>query len=102
MILLPRRSPAVDTGSEEPALLRAKTQSTNGEGIFPLQASFDVCTSPEQEWTTTNLLQADVGVKPETSISAQVTAREEFARPPKKWQQPKVTAWSNDYVNQVV
>ena len=66
--LLPRRSPAVDTRLEKPGLPRAGKQAMEREGILPLQAGLDGCTSPEQEWKT-NLLQADVGVKPETSTS---------------------------------
>ena len=50
--LLPRRSPMIITGSDEPGISRAQTQSKEREGIFSLQASLDVflhvCTSPEQ------------------------------------------------------
>ena len=59
-----RRLPAVGTGLNEPGAPHAKTQSTEREGSFPLQANVDgflhVCTSPEQG--TTILLQADTGV----------------------------------------
>ena len=95
----PRRPPAIGTGLDEPGAPHAETQSTEREGISPLQASLDGCTSPEQEWTT-NLLRADVGVKPETSTSEQAAAREEFARPPKKRQQQRVTAWGYDQSKQ--
>ena len=49
----PRRSPAVDTGSDEPGTPHAEIQSTGREG-FSLQASLDgvlrvSCTRPEQE-----------------------------------------------------
>ena len=45
--LLPRRSPAVGTGLEEPGLPRTVKQSMERELIFPLQAILDGCTSPE-------------------------------------------------------
>ena len=93
--LSPRRSPA---WLDEPRAPHAETQSTEREGIFP-QASIDGCTCPEQEWTT-NLLQADVGVKPETSTSEQAATREEFARPPKNRQQQRMTAWGNEQTKQ--
>ena len=67
--------------------------------FFPLQASLVGCTSLGQE-DTTFLLQADLGVKPETTNSEQVAAREEFARPSKKRQQRKVTAWCSDQTKQ--
>ena len=62
----PRRLPAVDTGSDEPGVSRAKTQSTERKINFRLQASLDgvfhvSCTSLEQEGTTI-LLQADAGL----------------------------------------
>ena len=45
----PRRLAAVDTGSEELALPRAETQSTEREKMFPLQARLDgFCTSVAQ------------------------------------------------------
>ena len=64
----PQQSPAVGTGSDEPGVSRAESQSTESEGIFPLQASVDgflhvSCTSPEQECI---LLQPDIGVDDET------------------------------------
>ena len=80
----PRRSPAIGTGSDEPRVPRAETQQSTEQAIlFPLQASVDGflhvdCTrNLDQEGT--ELLQADVGVKPETTTTkAQVTAREEL------------------------
>ena len=86
--LSPRRSPAVGTGSEEVGLPRARTQSMEREGYFPLQASLDGCTSLDQEGTRI-LFQTDVGVDDaETTITkAHVAVREEFARPPKNRQQ---------------
>ena len=47
---------AVGMGSDEPGVSRAETQSTEREGIFPLQASLVVflyasCISPEQGTT---------------------------------------------------
>ena len=59
--LSPQQSPAVGTGSKGDARPRAGIQSTEKEGVFPLQSSLDGYTNPDQEWTT-NLLQADVGV----------------------------------------
>ena len=67
--------------------------------IFPLLASLDGCTSLEYEWTT-NLLQADVGVKPETCTSEQAAAREKFARPPKNRQQRRVASWGVEQTKQ--
>ena len=97
----PRRSPAVGTGLDEPGVSRAGTQPTEKEGIFPLQASLDGCTIPEQEWTTTILLQTDVEVNDaETVTNTQAAAREEFARPPKNRQQRRVTAWGNEQTKQ--
>ena len=85
-----RWSPAVGTGSQESGLPRAGKHSMERDGIFPIQASLDGCTSPEQGM----LLQADVGVDDEeaTTINAQAAAREEFARPPKNRRQQRVTA----------
>ena len=62
----PRRSPAIGSGSDEPLVSRAETQSTERRG-FPLQASVEIVlhviyTSPEQECI---LLQPDVGVDDE-------------------------------------
>ena len=100
----PRRSPAVCTGSDESGLPHAETQqTTEREGIFPFQASVDGflhvdCTrSPDQEGT--NLLQADVVVKPEAT-TAQAAAREDFARPPKNRQQRRVIAWGAEKTKQ--
>ena len=98
--LLPRRLPAVDTGSEgpgtqrrshaigtgsdEPGVSRAETQSTEREESFPLQASVDGflrfnCTSPEQECI---LSQPAVGIDDNdeaTTSKVQAGARKEFA-----------------------
>ena len=60
--LQPAPSP---TGLEEPGAPHAESQSTKKEETFPLQASLDdflhICTSPEQEWTTTILLKKTSG-----------------------------------------
>ena len=93
----PRRSPAIGTGSDEPGVSRA--ESTKREEMFPVQASVNGflrfnCTRPEQECI---LLQPDVGVddeKDQPTTSQQAAAREEFARPTKKRQQQRMTAWS--------
>ena len=92
----PRRLPAVGTGFNEPRTPHAKSQLTEGEILFSRQASVDVffhvCASPEQG--TTSLLQADAGVDDdETTTSEHATAHEEFARPSKKRQQQRMTAW---------
>ena len=99
----PRWSPVVGTGSDEPGVSRAETQSTERERNCPLQASVDgflhICTSPE--WTAIILLQADVGTNVEkTTNSEQAAAREEFARPSKKRQQQRMTACSKDPTKQ--
>ena len=115
----PRRLPAVDTGSEEPGMPRrslaidlgsdefevSRAQSTETEKNVPLQASMDWflrlnCSSPEQECI---LLQPDVGVddeKDQPSTSQQVAAREEFARPTKKRQLQRTTAWTTNQSKQ--
>ena len=67
LLLQPAPSPAVGTGSKGDARPRAGIQSTEKEGVFPLQSSLDGYTNPDQEWTT-NLLQADVEVKKKISI----------------------------------
>ena len=83
----PRRSHAVGTGLDEPTVPHAITQQTEQKENFPLYAEVVGflhvnCTSPGQEGTIS--LQANVGVKPETTTTtAQVVAREEFARPSK-------------------
>ena len=65
----------------------AVTQQTEKEGNLPLQAyangflHVDCMRALEQEGTISS--QADVGVEQETKTTAQVTARKEFARPPK-------------------
>ena len=87
----PRRLPAVDTGSDEAGVSCAKTQSTEREIKFRLQASLDgvfhvSCTSLDPEGATVSL-QADAGVddyKTTTTTNAQAAAREKFARPSKK------------------
>ena len=87
----------VDTGSDGPGTPHAESQSTEREGIFPLQAGLEsflhVSTSLDQEGTIV-LLQPDVGVDDEgkTTTSEKNTAREEFARPSKKQQQQRMTA----------
>ena len=67
----PRRSPAIGTGSDEPGVSRAGTESTEREYTFPLQASIGsflhVCKSPEQG--TTILLQAEIGANDETTTT---------------------------------
>ena len=100
----PRQLPAVGTGSDEPGVSRAETQSTEREG-FPLQTSVHVsldvsCTSLDQE-SAIILLQTDVGANAETiTNSEQVPPREEFARPSKKRQQQRMTAWSTEQSKQ--
>ena len=95
--LSPQRSPAVGTGSHEPGVPRAETQSTEREKHFLLQASVDVfldvsCKSSEQG--TTILLQADVGVDDAeiTTTNAQAAAREAFARTSKNRKQQRMVA----------
>ena len=100
----PRRLPAIGTESVDPRVSRAET-STETEEIVLLHASVDVflrfnCSSPEQECI---LLQPGVGVdnkKDQPSTSQQVTAREEFARPTKKRQQQRMTAWTTEQSKQ--
>ena len=83
--LIPRRNTSSKCRRRE----IGNEKSTDREGIFPLQVSFDVflhgCTSLNQE-SAIILLQPDVGVDDEekTTTSGQAAAREEFARPPKK------------------
>ena len=91
---IPRWSPAIGTGSDEPGVSRVETSATEEE-VITLETSMDGflhsnCTSPEQECFL--LHQPDVGVddEKETTASAQQTAiREEFARPTKKQQQQR-------------
>ena len=79
-----RRSPAIGTGSDEPGVSRAETQSTEREESFPPQASVDGflrfnCTSPEQECI---LSQPAVGIDDNdeaTTSKVQAGARMEFA-----------------------
>ena len=91
----PRRMSAVGTGLDEIGVPRAETQSMEREKIFLFKPTVDgflhICTSPEQE--TIILVVGDVGMDAETSTTkAQDAACEEFARPPKKGQQRRVTA----------
>ena len=74
--------------------------------IVALQASvdgvlrFNNCTSPEQECI---LFQPDVGVdgdRDQPTTSQRATAREEFARPTKKRQQQRMTAWTTEQSKQ--
>ena len=101
----PRRLPAVGTGLNGPGTLHAESQSTEREGIFPLEASLDsflhISTSLGQEGTII-LLQPDVGVDDEErkTTSEQAASREEFARPSKKRQQQRITAWSTEQSKQ--
>ena len=82
------------SGSDDPGVSRAETQSTEREEVFPLQAGLDVflrvsCTSLDQE-STTMFFEADAGVddvKTRTTTNVQAAAREEFARTSKKRQQ---------------
>ena len=95
----PRRLPGVGTGLNRPGTPHAESQSTEREGNFPLQASLDFCTSPEQG--TTILLEADAGVDDdETTTSDQAAACEKFASPSKKRQQQRMAAWGNDQTKQ--
>ena len=95
---LPRRSHAAGTRLDEPGVPHAATQQTEQEGIFPFQASFngffhvDCTRTLEQEGTIS--FQAGVGVKHKATTTAQVAARQEFARPPKNRQQRGVIGWS--------
>ena len=101
----PRRSPAVGAGSDEPGVPHDVTKQTEQAGTFPFQADVNDslhvnCTSPEQEAATISL-QTDVGVNDETTITtAQAAAHEESARPPKNWQQRRVTAWGAEQIKQ--
>ena len=96
----PRRSPAIGTGSDEPGVLWFET-STDKEGILLLETSVDIflrlnCISPEQECI---LLQPDVGVDDEketTTTTQQAAACEKFARPMKKRQRQRTTAWTTN------
>ena len=96
--LSPRGSPVVGTGLDEPGGSRAEMQSTEREGIVALQASLDVCTSPEQG--TAILLQADVEVDDDKTTTAQAAAREEFGRQPKNRQKRRVASWSAEQTKQ--
>ena len=102
-----RRLPTVNTGSEEPAPPRAETQPTERETKFPLQANVDgflhvSCTSVDQEGTTI-LLRADIGVnnvETTTTTTAHAAAREKFARPSRKRQEQRMTAWGDEQSRQ--
>ena len=95
-----RRLPAIGTGSDEPGVLRAET-STGTEEVVPLQVSVDGClrfncSRLEQKCI---LLQPDVGVddeKDQPCTLQQAASREEFARPMKKRQQQRTTAWTTN------
>ena len=69
--LSPRRSPTVGTGLDKPGVPYSVTQQTAQKGTSPFQADVDGffhvdCTRIlDQEGTV--LLQADVGVKPQTT-----------------------------------
>ena len=79
----PRRSPAIGTGSDEPIVSRA--QSTERKYFFPLQASVD---------------GVDDNDEATTGPSQQAVAREEIARPTKKRQQQRMTAWTTEQSKQ--
>ena len=102
----PRRSPAVDTELDEPGTPHPESQSMEREIMFPLQASLDsflrVSTNLDKEGTII-LLQPDVGVDGEekTTTLAQAAAREEFAKPSKKRQQQRMTAWTTEQSKQL-
>ena len=49
-------------GQMNPYCCALRLNQRRGEDFFLIQASLDGCTGPEQEWTSTILLQADVGV----------------------------------------
>ena len=89
--LPPQQSPVAGTRLDEPGVPHTVTQQTEREGTFPFHSGIDGflcvdCTRiPEQGGNLPS--QADVGVKPETTTTAQVTARQEFARPPKNRRQ---------------
>ena len=65
---------------------------------FPLQASLDIWTSPEQG--TTILLQADVGEDDDETTAAQDAGRGEFARLPNNRQQRRVASWGAEQTKQ--
>ena len=82
----------------EPGVPHIVTQQTRQEGTFSFQAGFDGILRidsiriPEQGEKLQS--QADVGIKPNTTITAQVAARQELARRPKNQQQRGVIEWS--------
>ena len=95
-----RRSPAIGTGSDEPGVSGAET-STEREGIIPLQTSVDGFASPVQEGAII-LLQSDVGVnddKYQPTTLQHATAREEFAiaRPTKERQHQRMIEQSKQF-----
>ena len=85
--LLPRRSPAAGTGLDEPGMSHVVTQQTEQEETFSFQAGIDgfLCVDSTRILEQGGNLpsQADVGVKPEETNTAQVAARQEFVRLPK-------------------
>ena len=101
----PRRLPAIGTGSDGPGVSRIKS-SMEEEGLLPLETSMDGvlhsnCTSPEQQCIL--LHQPDVGVDDEketTATTQQAAVREEFARPTKKQQRHRMTAWTTEQSKQ--
>ena len=71
----PRRSPAVGTGSDEPGVPRAETQqATKQDGIFLIQVRVDgflyVDCTKSLDPEGTNLLEADIGVNPESTTAS--------------------------------
>ena len=99
--LSPRRSSAAGTELDEPGFPHIVTQQTEQEGDFPFQAGVDgfFCVDyytriPAQGGSLPS--QADVGVESETITTAQIAARQEFARPPKTWQQQGVIGRSGE------
>ena len=101
----PRRSPAIGTGSDEPGISRVET-STEKKGVFPFETSVDGSlhsnfTSPEQECIL--LHKPDVGVEDEketTDTLQEAAVRGEFARPTKKRQWQRTTAWTTEQSKQ--
>ena len=83
----PRRSHAAGTGLDEPGVPHTEIHQEEQEGTFPFEAGVDGilrigCTKiSEQEENLPS--QADVGVRPQTTTTAQVAVRQKFGRPPK-------------------
>ena len=98
-----RRSSLRDQMNPEYRELRVSQR--RGKEFFLFQASVDgflhvSCTRPEQECI---LLQPDVGLdddKEKATNSEQAAAREKFARPSKKRQQQRITAWTTEQSKQ--